>query len=149
MAPIRNNPKRRYPEIHPSHVMGESFSDIRAPVSTPRFCNVRECTLCGAEEVESVAGYHFDSELRHICQESEIYKEMSGQTTILYEIKHICGKLVDTVPLSKRHISSLKKIHRRMTDLLKDHLDDYVHSRQEDESRDDPGNSINQPQVSV
>lgn len=52
---------------HPSHVMGEERSEIRAPAGTPRFYGVRECVNCEAEEIEHPAGHFWDEELEHPC----------------------------------------------------------------------------------
>lgn len=40
---------------HPTHPMGEWFSDVRCPGSTERFYDVRACTACGEEELRGNA----------------------------------------------------------------------------------------------
>lgn len=53
--------------IHPSHRMGKSYSDVRAPAGTPRFYSVRQCKGCGAEEIEHAAGQFTDDDLVKTC----------------------------------------------------------------------------------
>lgn len=53
--------------IHQSHRMGKPFTDVRAPAGTPRFYSVRECSGCGAEEIEHAAGQFTDDDLIKAC----------------------------------------------------------------------------------
>lgn len=54
-------------EIHPSHTFGEKTSSIFAPLNTPRFSSVRECTRCGAEIQVVNTGTWAEDDLLHPC----------------------------------------------------------------------------------
>lgn len=53
--------------IHPTHKMGEWYTDIRCPASTERFYSCRECLKCGYEQMYHAAGKFKDSELLREC----------------------------------------------------------------------------------
>jgi hypothetical protein len=53
---------------HPSHLMTEERSEVRCPGSEPRFYGVRECRVCGLEELSHPAG-HFLNGLEYPCYE--------------------------------------------------------------------------------
>lgn len=55
-------------EPHPSHEMGEEYTDVRCPGSTPRHYGVRECKKCGYEQIQHPAGHFMDDELRMKCR---------------------------------------------------------------------------------
>ena len=54
--------------VHSSHEMGDWFTDIRAPVGTPRFYGCQECKKCGAEHIYHSAGRFKDKELLYPCE---------------------------------------------------------------------------------
>lgn len=72
--------------IHPTHQMGDWHTDIRAPAGTPRFYSVRECTLCGAEELQHPAG-HFYGDLDELLIPCEALETSLRELPIqLYDI---------------------------------------------------------------
>jgi len=58
-------------KIHESHQMTDFKSEIRCPCETSRFYAVRECKVCGAEEIKHPAGHFFDKELECECRSEE------------------------------------------------------------------------------
>ena len=48
----------------PTHKMSEWRTEVRCPCDTPRFYGVRECELCGEEEMKHPAGHFFNKLLR-------------------------------------------------------------------------------------
>ncbi|MFH1547118.1 MAG: hypothetical protein ABIC57_01375 [bacterium] len=44
-----------------THKMSEWRTEIRSPCGTGRFYNVRECKICGEEELQHPAGHFFNN----------------------------------------------------------------------------------------
>ena len=63
-------------EPNSTHSMGAWYIDIRSPAGTPRFYIVRECKLCGAEEIKHPAGHFVDEELLCVCPD---FKALKGE----------------------------------------------------------------------
>lgn len=65
------NSVSRNSEPNKSHVMSEWRIEIRCPASTPRFYSVRNCAVCGYEEMIHAAGHFMDDELILACSETD------------------------------------------------------------------------------
>ena len=67
----RGTGKREKIVPHPSHKMTIWRCEIRCPCDEPRFYGVRNCKLCGEEELEHPAG-HFMNRLEEECPCAEL-----------------------------------------------------------------------------
>lgn len=56
-----------YENVHESHNMTDWRSEVRAPVGTARFYNVRNCSKCGVEQSIHPAGRFKDYKLEEVC----------------------------------------------------------------------------------
>jgi len=65
--------------FHPSHCMSRWKSKVVTLIDTPRFGRVRKCKNCGAEQMESVAGFRLDKELRELCVEKKPSTEQDSK----------------------------------------------------------------------
>lgn len=53
--------------VDKTHKMSKWHSEIRSPAGTPRFYGVRECKICGFEQMEHPAGRFMDEQLKRKC----------------------------------------------------------------------------------